>query len=86
MTFFFYFIDTLATALMIAILIRAILSWFPISRENPFAQVVFQVTEPVLAPLRRVVPSLGMIDITPLVALLLLQMIQVMIQSLRGTF
>jgi YggT family protein len=86
LTFFFYFIDTLATVLMIAILIRAILSWFPISRENPFAQVVFQVTEPVLAPLRRVVPSLGMIDITPLVALLLLQMIQVMIQSLRGPF
>ena len=86
MTFFFYFVDTLATVLMIAILIRAILSWFPVSRENPFAQVVFQVTEPVLGPLRRVVPSLGSIDITPLVALLLLQVIQVMVSSLRGPF
>lgn len=82
MTFLLRFIDILTNVLMVAILLRAILSWFPnISRENPFVQVVFQVTEPVLAPLRRVVPTLGVIDITPLVALLLLQMIQMMVAS-----
>lgn len=83
MTFLLRFVDILTNVLMVAILLRAILSWFPnISRENPFAQVVFQVTEPVLAPLRRVVPTLGVIDITPLVALLLLQMIQWMVASI----
>lgn len=82
MPFFLRFVDILTNALMVAILIRAILSWFPISRENPFAQVVYQVTEPILAPLRRVVPSIGVIDITPLVAIFLLQMINVLIFQL----
>ena len=74
---FFNFINYLTTALMIAILIRAVLSWFPgVSRENPLVQIVFQVTEPVLAPLRRVVPTFGFVDLTPLVAIILLQLIQ----------
>ena len=67
---------------MIAILIRAVLSWFPVSRENPFVQVVYQVTEPVLAPLRRVVPTFGFMDLTPLVAIFLLQMINTVIFQL----
>ena len=67
---------------MIAILIRAVLSWFPVSRENPFVQVVYQVTEPVLAPLRRIVPTFGFMDLTPLVAIFLLQMINSIVYQL----
>ena len=67
---------------MVAILIRAILSWFPVSKENPFVQVVFQVTEPVLGPLRRVVPTFGLVDLTPLVAIFLLQMINTLVYQL----
>jgi YggT family protein len=45
--------------------------------------VLDQITEPILAPLRRVVPRLGMIDITPLVAIIILQVLaQVVAQSL----
>lgn len=64
-----------------AIFIRAILSWFPISRSNPVIDVLDRFTEPVIAPLRRVVPTVGMIDITPLVALLLFYFIRLMIHS-----
>ena len=81
MNFLLNFIDILVQVLMFAIFIRAILSWFPISRENPLVLVVYQVTEPVLAPLRRVVPSVGFIDITPIVALILLQLLQVAIHN-----
>ncbi len=66
------FIDILVTVLIWAIIIRAVLSWFPISPRNPALVVVLQITEPILAPLRRIVPRLGMLDITPVVAILLL--------------
>jgi YggT family protein len=45
--------------------------------------VLDQITEPILSPLRRIVPRIGMIDITPLVAIILLQVLaQALAQSL----
>jgi len=45
--------------------------------------VLDQITEPILSPLRRIVPRIGMIDITPLVAIILLQVLaQAVAQSL----
>ena len=81
MNFFLQFVNILTNVLMIAILIRAIISWFPVSRENPFIEVVHQVTEPILAPLRRVVPTFGAIDLTPLAAIFLLQLINSLVQT-----
>lgn len=58
-----------------AIIIRSLLSWFPIDRDGPVVQALVQITDPVLEPLRRVIPPIGMIDITPLIATILLFMI-----------
>jgi len=58
-----------------AIFFRALLSWFPIDPRNPLVTVLYDVTEPILDPLRRVIPRLGMIDITPFVAIILIQVI-----------
>jgi len=58
-----------------AIFVRALLSWFPVDPRNPLVTLLYDVTEPILDPLRRVIPRLGMIDITPLVAILLIQVI-----------
>ena len=58
-----------------AIFFRALLSWFPIDPRNPLVTVLYDVTEPILDPLRRVIPRIGMIDITPLVAIILIQVI-----------
>ena len=58
-----------------AIFVRALLSWFRIDPRNPLVTILYEVTEPILDPLRRVIPRLGMIDITPLVAILLIQVI-----------
>lgn len=59
------------------ILVRVILSWivgpYP---TNPAARLLYQVTDPILEPIRRVVPDLGPIDISPMVAILLLQLLQ----------
>jgi YggT family protein len=70
------FVDLLFTILTLAIVARAIVSWFRLSPYHPVVQFLNQLTEPILAPLRRVIPPLGMIDISPLVAILLLQVIQ----------
>jgi YggT family protein len=69
--------------LSLAIFFRAILSWFALDPRNPLVEVLDQITEPILAPLRRIVPRLGMVDITPLVAIILLQVLaQAVAQSL----
>ncbi len=66
------FVYLLVTILTFAIFIRSILSWFPGGRDNALAGILAQITDPILEPLRRVIPPMGMIDITPLVAILLL--------------
>ncbi len=62
--------------LSFAIIARALLSWFSPGMSNPIARLLVEVTEPILGPLRRVIPLIGMIDITPIVALFLLQILQ----------
>ncbi len=70
------FIQILAVILQIAIIGRALLSWFPVDPRSPLVSVLNEITEPILAPLRRVVPRIGMIDITPIVAILLMNVIE----------
>jgi len=73
------FVTILSTVLYIALLIRVFSSWFnvgPTSPLFPILNIVHQVTEPILAPIRRVLPRLGMLDLSPMVALLLLTFIR----------
>ena len=65
-------VNLLINVLIFAIFARSILTWFPIDRNGPIFKALDAITEPVLDPLRRVVPTVGMIDITPMVAILLL--------------
>jgi YggT family protein len=60
----------------IAILVRVISSWLPISPYSRWVRWSYTVSEPILRPLRQVIPSLGMIDITPIIAYFLIGFIQ----------
>jgi YggT family protein len=60
----------------IAILVRVISSWLPISPYSRWLRWSYTVSEPILRPLRQVIPSLGMIDITPIIAYFLIGFIQ----------
>ena len=60
------------TILKIALIVRVISSWLPISPYSRWVLWSYKLSEPILAPLRRVVPSLGGLDITPLLAYFLL--------------
>jgi len=72
--FLFDFIRILCQVLTLAIFIRVILSWFMTS-PNMLTFILDKITEPVLAPLRRIIPRTGMFDFTPMVAIILLQLI-----------
>lgn len=61
--------------LSFAIIGRALLSWFDPGMRSPVGRILHDITEPIVGPIRQVVPRLGMIDISPIVALVLLQII-----------
>jgi YggT family protein len=61
--------------LQIALLVRVVSSWFQMSPYSRWIHWSFRLTEPILAPLRRVIPPLGMIDISPIVAYFLLRIL-----------
>ena len=75
MTFLLNFLELLAEVLTLAILIRVIMSWFSQGSTNMLTNMIYQVTEPILSPLRRVIPKVGALDFTPVVAVILLQVI-----------
>jgi YggT family protein len=75
----YYFVDTLFTILVFAIIGRAIMSWFRPSPGNPLVMILNEITEPVLSPIRRFMPSLGGLDLSPLIAIIALQFIRGML-------
>ena len=64
------------TILKTAIIVRVISSWLPISPYSKWVRWSYQLSEPLLAPLRRFVPVLGGLDITPILAYILLSIIE----------
>ncbi len=68
-------ISFLIQLLVIAIFIRVLLSWVQPDPYNPIVRALDAVTEPILQPLRQIIPRIGMIDITPIVAIIALQFI-----------
>ncbi|MFC4654582.1 YggT family protein [Rheinheimera marina] len=67
------------------LVIRALLSWFS-QGNNPMELVLMQLTEPLLHPIRRVIPSMGGLDLSVLVLLLGLQFVQILLQNLLRGF
>ena len=75
MTILFVIIRLLCDVLTMAILLRVVVSWFSPGSTNMLVVILYRVTEPLLAPLRRIIPRVGMFDFTPLVAIILIQLI-----------
>jgi YggT family protein len=69
-------INLVFTLYTLAFIARAFLSWMRISYYHPVARFLIQITEPVLAPLRRYIPPVGGLDFTPMVALLILWFVE----------
>ncbi len=54
------------------LVIRIILSWFGVNPYNELAQMLFRITDPILAPFRRLPLQIGMVDLSPIVAFIVL--------------
>jgi len=75
------FVNLVVTVLSFAIIGRALMSWLDPGMTTPVGRFLRQITEPIIAPIRQVVPSLGMFDISPIIALLLLRLIGTLINQ-----
>ncbi len=78
----FSVLDTLLTFFSFALIIYILLSWFPNARESSFGQILAKICEPYLEPFRKIIPPLGMIDISPLVAIIALNLARSGLQQL----
>ena len=70
------FINVLAQALSLAILIRVLLSWVPMRLPWGLGEFVWSITEPILSPIRRALPFMGGMDFSPIVALFAIQIVE----------
>jgi len=70
---------SLLNVYFIILFARVILSWFPLQPGTALASIasiVYQLTEPVMGPVRRVIPTIGMIDISPIVVFFGIRILQ----------
>ena len=67
---------------MWAVIARSLISWFPVDQGSQVYQVLFKVTEPIVDPIRKVMPNTGMIDMSPMIAIMGLIAMQYMVAML----
>jgi YggT family protein len=73
------------------ILLRILFSWVTVSYSNRFMRFLVNVTDPLLVPLRRMIPPVGMFDISPIVAFFIIMLLQAAVKAVflsgpRGGF
>lgn len=79
------FFQLLIQILYFAIFGRIILSWIDPGGGNRVSQILFEVTEPILGPIRRIMPNTGMLDLSPMVAIFLLYLLRdLILKALSG--
>ena len=69
------FLRLLFLALYVVLLGRVLMSWVNPRFDSPVGRFLYETTEPILAPIRRVLPPMGMVDFSPIVAFVLLSVI-----------
>ena len=80
-----FLIGTLFSLYILILMLRFLLAWSRADFYNPFSQFIVKVTNPVIVPMRRIVPSVGGIDLATIVVMVCLQVISLLvISSLHG--
>lgn len=68
-------VDNLFTALWLILFARIVLSWVRPNPYHPIVQFIYQVTEPIMAPFRRLLPPAGGIDFSPIITFIALRFV-----------
>ena len=84
-------VDTFFYVLYLLILVRIIISWLPISRDNSIVRLIYSFTEPILGPIRNMISKspLGgglMLDSSPIIALFAMNIVKMIIMTLIISF
>jgi YggT family protein len=74
-------ITSIGEVLSLLIIINALLS-FALAPDHPIRQATGRVLEPIYAPIRRVIPPAGMFDFTPIIVLILIQLLVMVLTSI----
>jgi YggT family protein len=82
MEFLAFFLINVIRILKYAILVRVLLSWVRTGNPGRFTQLIYDITEPVLRIFRKIIPSIGMVDISPILAFFVLDFAQIGILNL----
>jgi len=75
-------VSFLARLFNFLILIRVVLSWIPVARDSGPGQLIYAVTEPILGAIRSILPSMGGLDLSPLIAMILLEVVSALFVGL----
>lgn len=67
-----------------AVILNAILSWVNPNPRHPLTMLLTQLTEPLLRPIRRILPTMSGIDLSPMVVIIVLMVIRIFLQNLVG--
>ncbi len=78
------FINLFVLVFNFLLLARVLMSWIMPGSTNWFSRLIFELTEPVLAPVRKLLPSSSGIDFSPLVTFFLLQALQILAARIFG--
>ncbi|MDP4008586.1 MAG: YggT family protein [Candidatus Peregrinibacteria bacterium] len=76
------FINVLLKLLSVAIIIRVIFSWIKINKTSPFYLFIRDVTEPIMGFFKKYIPPIGMIDISPIVAIFAIDLLIMIVNSM----
>ncbi|MCD6109312.1 YggT family protein [bacterium] len=77
------FIDIFGEIIILAILIRVIMSWIrPMGNKGGLGSFVFEITEPLLSFFRKIIPRMGMFDLSPIIALFAIEIVRSFLLSL----
>lgn len=75
-------VQTLFDVYSFILLARVLTSWFQVDPYNPVIRILYQLTEPLLAPIRRLLPQTGMMDFSPIVAFVVIRLVEMVVLSL----
>ena len=79
-------LSAILTLFTYAVVARAVLSWIRPNPYNPLVRFLNRITDPIMRPLERLIPPIGGLDVTPIVAIVLIQLIRKSLPMLLGAY
>ncbi|HJW83203.1 MAG TPA: YggT family protein [Anaerolineae bacterium] len=75
-------VRTLFELYSFVLLARVLIGWFQVDPYNPIVQLLYRLTEPLLAPIRRLMPQTGMLDFSPIVGFIVIRLAEEIVVSI----